>query len=167
MFCAGCGQMVPNDRAICPQCGRPLNAMPPGEAALLFAFRQILRRLRQYWFLFACLNVALGVAGLVMVLTGWSHHVGPWEPWPHPPLLEWTYLGASAWTWLILRVALAAAASIGLRDRAKWARLVTGMAAVVAFTQFPIGLVLGAYTLVRVLGTRNAALFKKFVESSS
>ena len=163
MFCAGCGQMVANDRTVCPQCGRPMNAPgQAGEAAAIFAFAQIIRRLCQYWFLFACLNVVLCAAGLVFVLVGWSHQAGPWEPWPHPPMLEWTYLGGSAWALFIVRVALASAATIGLRDRAAWARLVTGVAAVIAFTQFPIGLVLGAYTLVRVLGRRNAALFKKF-----
>ena len=73
-----------------------------------------MRRLRQYWFLFACLNVALGVAGLVMVQFGVLHRAGPWEPWPHPPLLEWMYIGGSAWGLLIARVALAAAASIAL-----------------------------------------------------
>lgn len=169
MYCSGCGQVVANDRAVCSHCGRPVKAplSQAGEAAAIFAFGQTMRRLRQFWFLFACLNVALGVAGLVMVQTGWSHEVGPWEPWPHPPMLEWTYLGGSAWTWLVLRIALAAAASIGLRDRTEWARLVTGIAAIAAFTQFPIGLALGAYTLVRVLGTRNAALFRKFVERHS
>jgi hypothetical protein len=170
MHCAGCGQMVSNERAVCPRCGRPAQAASsggPGEAAALFAFGQIIRRLQQYWFLFACLNVALGVAGLVTAQLGWSHQFGPWEPWPHPPTLEWTYQGGSAWTLLIVRAALAAAAGLGLRNRTRWARLVTGIAAVMAFTQFPIGLVLGAYTLVRVLGKRNVALFKKFVVHSS
>jgi len=119
------------------------------------------RRLQQSWFLFACLNVALAVAGLMMVQFGVLNRPGPWEPWPHPPLLQWTYVGGLAWGLLIVRVALAAAASIALRDRTNWARLATGMAAVMAFTQFPIGLMLGAFTLVKVMGPGNRKLFEK------
>jgi hypothetical protein len=165
MYCAGCGQLVTDERTLCPQCGRPLVAVPPGrtsEGAEFYVFERSIRKLRQYWFLFACLNVALGVAGLIAVQTGLSPHLGPWEPWPHPPYLAWTYLGGSAWTLLILRVALAALASIGLRDRTEWARLVTVVAAMVAVTQFPVGLMLGAFTLVKVLGKRNGELFHKF-----
>jgi hypothetical protein len=129
------------------------------EAAALYQFGRTIRRLCHFWFLFACLNVALGVAGLVLVQMGFSHHAGPWEPWPHPPLLDWTFLGGSGWTLLIVRTVLAVAASVGLRDRTDGARLVAGMAGVIAMTQFPIGLLLGAYTLVKLLGKRNAELF--------
>jgi hypothetical protein len=162
--------MMTNERTVCPRCGRPVNSVmagQAGEAAGIYVFGQTMRRLRQYWFLFACLSVALGVAGLVLAKMGEWHHLGPWEPWPHPPLLEWTIVGGSAWTLLIVRVALAAAASMGLRDRAAWARPVTVIAAAVAMTQFPIGLLLGAYTLVKVVGKQNAALFRKFVVHGS
>lgn len=162
MYCGGCGQILTHGQTVCPQCGRTVKAGAPGPtraAAEMYAFARTIRNLRRYWFLFACLNVALGVTGMILVQTGLSHQVGPWEPWPHPPMLEWTYVGGSAWSLLIVRVALAAAASIGLRDHTDWARFVTGLAAVMAITQFPIGLVLGAYTLVKLLGKRNAALF--------
>ena len=163
MYCAGCGQVLAKE-GVCSRCGMPVKPAVPrtaGEAAALYQFGRTIRRLRHFWFLFACLNVALGVAGLIMVQIGWSHHAGPWEPWPHPPLIDWTFLGGSGWALLIARIALAAAASIGLRDRTDWSRLVTGMAAIVAMTQFPIGLLLGAYTLVKLLGKRNAELFAR------
>jgi len=163
MVCAGCGQILTKEQTVCPQCRRRVKAppRPTGEALELFRFGRTVRRLQQYWFLFACLNVALGVAGVIMEQTGLSHQAGPWEPWPHPPLLEWTFLGGSAWTLLILRVALAAAASIGLRDHTEWARPATVLAAMVAIIQFPVGLLVGAYTLVKVLGKHNAALFER------
>jgi len=157
MYCAGCGETLTN-QAACPQCGRQVRGAV-SEAAASYVFQRTVRRLRQYWFLFACLNVALGVAGLMMVQFGVFSRPGPWEPWPHPPLLEWMYIGPSAWGLLIARVAFAAAASIGLRDRTNWARLATGMAAVMAFTQFPFGLMLGAYTLAKVIGPQNRRLF--------
>lgn len=163
MYCAGCGQILTKE-AVCPRCGIPAKAAgmaTAGEAAALYQFGRTIRRLRHFWFLFACLNVALGVAGLIMVQIGLSHQPGPWEPWPHPPLIDWTFLGGSGWALLITRIVLAAAASVGLRDRTDWARLVTGMAAIFAMTQFPIGLLLGAYTLVKLLGKRNAELFAR------
>ena len=170
MYCAGCGQVLNDEQRACPQCGHSVIAVPPSrtsDVAAAYVFERTIRRLRQYWFLFACLNVALGVAGLVMVQAGLSPHVGPWEPWPHPPYLQWTYTGGSAWTLLIFRVALGAASSIGLRDRTDWARPVTVLAAAVAITQFPIGLMLGAFTLVKLVGKRNAELFRKFRVHSS
>lgn len=163
MHCAGCGRVLAQE-TVCARCGMPVKAAGPGtagEAAALYQFGRTIRRLRHFWFLFACLNVALGVAGLIMVQIGLSHQAGPWEPWPHPPLIDWTFLGGSGWALLMTRIVFAAAASIGLRDRADWARLVTGMAAIVAMTQFPVGLLLGAYTLVKLLGKRNAELFAK------
>jgi hypothetical protein len=165
MYCAGCGHVVASGK-VCPQCGGPLKPLgTPGEAAALYTYERTVRSLRRYWFLFACLNVALGVTGLFIVQMGWSHQAGPWEPWPHPPYLEWTYIGGMAWTLLIVRVALAAAASLGLRDHSDWARLVTGLAAVMAMTQFPIGLLLGAFTLVKITGKRNRELFAKITSS--
>ncbi len=163
MYCPGCGEFLTSGAA-CPRCGRAVQTGAPGtvnEAAEMYAFERTIRKLRQYWFLFACLNVALGVAGLVMVQIGVAQQAGPWEPWPHPPLLEWTYLGGSAWALLILRVAFAAGASIGLRDHTRGARLITAAASIVAMTQFPVGLMLGAFTLVKLLGKRNAELFAR------
>lgn len=163
MYCAGCGQVLTKE-AVCPRCRMPVKATNPltaSEAAALYQFGRTIRRLQQFWFLFAGLNVALGLAGLIMVQMGLSHQAGPWEPWPHPPLVDWTFLGGSGWALLITRVVFAVAAGLGLRDRADWARVVTGSAAIVAMTQFPVGLLLGAYTLVKLLGKRNAELFAK------
>jgi hypothetical protein len=167
MYCAGCGQMVSSGKR-CPQCGRPMGGHEgaSSQAAEIYVFGRTMEKLRRFWFLFGCLNAVLGVIGLVMVRAGLGHGSGPWEPWPHPPFTEWTYASGWAWPLLILRVALAAAASLSLRDRAECARLVTGLAAVLAFTQFPIGLLLGAYTLVKLIGPRNQELFGKFAVRS-
>jgi hypothetical protein len=162
MVCAGCGQVLTKE-AVCPRCAMPVKAarrLGASEAAALYQFGRRIRRLQQFWFLFAGLNVALGVAGLITVQMGLSHRVGLWEPWPHPPLIDWTFLGGSGWALLTTRSVFALAAGIGLRERVEWARLVTGTAAIVALTQFPIGLLLGAYTLVKLLGKRNAELFR-------
>lgn len=163
MYCAGCGQVVTTE-AMCSGCGMPIKAPRGGtaaETAALYQFGRTIRRLRRFWFWFAGLNVALGALGLILVQFGLSRQAGPWEPWPHPPLIDWTFAGGSGWTLLIVRTILALAAANGLRNRTDWARLVTGMAAIIAMTQFPFGLLLGAYTLVKLLGKRNAELFKR------
>jgi hypothetical protein len=164
MHCAGCGQIMTNEQTVCPQCGRKNQNPPSGptsDPAQLYVFARTIRRLTRYWFLFACLNVALGVAGLVMAQLGVIAHPGPWEPWPHPPLLEWTYVGGPAWVLLIARVALAAGASMALRDHADYARPISMVAAFVGMTQFPIGLLLGAFTLVKLIGKHSAALYAR------
>ena len=90
----------------------------------------------RYWLLFAGLNSALGAIGWPMV------QAGPWEPWPHQPLMEWTLAGDAAWMLLAVRLALAVVAGLALRERAAWGRWPAVAAGVAAFTQFPIGLVL-------------------------
>ena len=158
MYCGGCGKILTDKQTVCSHCGRPVTTPGSNESARSYGFAQSLRRLSRYWFLFAGLNVALGVAGLVMLYMGLTSHAGPYEPWPHPPLLAWTYLGASAWMLLIARVVMAAVAGMALRDGVDCARPVAIVAAVVALTQFPIGLMLGAYTLARLVGKQSAEL---------
>lgn len=66
--------------------------------------------------------------------------------------------------WLLfagLNLALAAAAGPALRERTAWEQRMAVAASVVALTQFPTGLVPGAYTLVKLAGRRNAALYEK------
>lgn len=158
MYCPGCGHRMTNEQRVCAHCGRPVTARGSDEPARLYGFAQSLRRLSRYWFLFAGLNVALGAAGLIMQQVGLTGHAVPYEPWPHPPLLVWTYLGASAWTLLAVRVVMAAVAGMALRDGVECARPVAIVAAVVALTQFPIGLMLGSYTLAKLVGKQSAEL---------
>lgn len=120
---------------------------------------RVVSRLSLYYVLFAGLNVVLGGLGLLMTHLGWAATTGPWEPWPHPPLMEWTYMGAMAWSLLAIRVALALAAWDGLRARAGSGRGIAVAAGAAAFTQFPVGLMLGGYTLVSLMGRRAAAVY--------
>ena len=118
-----------------------------------------LRRLSRFHLYFAGLNAALGLAGVGMMMLGIAKTAGPWEPWPHPPMLAWTWIGAAAWSFLLLRVILSLCAWQALKEHAECGRPVALVAGVVAFTQFPIGLILGAYTLARLSGKRNAGLY--------
>ena len=117
------------------------------------------RRLSRFHLCFAGLNATLGLMGLLMAMLGLAKTAGPWEPWPHPPLLQWTCIGAAAWSFVILRAVLSLFAWHSLREHAECGRPVALVAGVVAFTQFPIGLILGAYTLAKLSGKRHASLY--------
>jgi len=92
---------------------------------------------------------------------------GPWEPWPHPPSTAWTYIGVPAWSILILRILMSLSAWGALKDRAACGRPVGIVAGIVAMTQFPIGLMLGAYTIVKLAGRRSASLYAGMMRSKS
>jgi hypothetical protein len=162
MYCAGCGEALAEGERICAKCGRAVIAqVPPLTTAALEenGFLRTLRRLSRFHLYFAGLNAALGLTGLAMMLLGNTRTMGPWEPWPHPPMLEWTYIGAAAWSFVILRAVLSLFAWHALKVHAECGRPVAMVAGVLAFTQFPIGLILGAWTLAKLTGKRSAGLY--------
>jgi len=162
MRCAGCGAVVGREEAVCGHCGRAAGVpVPPLTAAAMEEdeFVRTVRRLSRFYLLFAGLNAAMGMLGWFAALAGWSATAGPWEPWPHPPFTAWTYLGTAAWSFLILRIAMSLAAWQALKERAGRGRPVAMVAGMVAMTQFPIGLLLGAYTLAKLTGRRGASQY--------
>jgi hypothetical protein len=164
MFCSKCGLAFEKNEANCPHCGEPAGApLHPLTADALDHndFERAIRRLSRFWYLFAGLSLALGVMGLVMVQTGLANAVGPWEPWPHPPIWEWTLVGGAGWTQVAIRVVLSAAAGWGLEQHTDWGRPVAIFAGAFSFLQFPIGLVLGAYTLIVLLGRHHGELYHR------
>jgi hypothetical protein len=129
-------------------------------------YAQTIRRLGLWFVLFAALNAGLGAAGLVNGLLQHGHFTNVPEPWPHPPFMDWTYAGSLAWFLLFLRVLLALLGGAALRVQAPWGRRLAALAAAMAVTQFPIGLMFGAYALVRLMGPRNAALYAAITGSA-
>ena len=163
MFCSKCGAVVGRQQPFCARCGHS-TAVAASEQALkdeLARFEQTIRRLSRYWFLFAGLSVMLGGLGLFAVQTGLSMQAGPWEPWPHPYIWNWTLAGGVGWTLFLLRVGFAAAAGWGLKRETDWSRPVAMIAAGVAFLEFPIGLVLAVYTFSVLLGRHHAELYAR------
>lgn len=136
-----------------------MEVVPAPAVGEEYRFARSVSRLSLFYGLFAGLNVALAAVGWLMLRTGWISSWGPWEPWPHPPLMAWTYVGASGWSLLVIRAAAALAAWDALRIRAVWGRGFAIVAGALAMTQFPIGLMLGAYTLISLLGKRGATLY--------
>jgi uncharacterized membrane protein (DUF2068 family) len=65
------------------------------------------------------------------------------------------------WVMLIMRSTLALVAAWGLMERAPWGRIVAIVAAFLSLLKFPFGTALGIWTLVVLLGCRNATLYEQ------
>jgi len=162
MYCSKCGVEIADKQAFCSRCGHSTTNATETQAAdtaELIRFQRKIQRLRRYWYLFAGLSAVLGIMGLIAVQTGLTMHTGPWEPWPHPYIWNWTLAGGVAWTLLLLRVAAAIAAGWGLERMTDWSRSVALLAACVAFLEFPIGFLLAVYTFSALLGKHHAQLY--------
>lgn len=162
MYCSKCGSAIAENQPSCPACGLPAGKSFLNDAvntAEQSRFDRIIHRLSQCWLLFAVLSVALGVTGFFIGPVGANAHPVPYEPWPHPPIWNWTMGGDVVWILLASRVVLALMVAWGLRQRCVWCRPVAMLAGAAAITQFPIGLVLGAYTIAVLIGKHRAGLY--------
>ncbi|HEX8712610.1 MAG TPA: hypothetical protein VF730_12110 [Terracidiphilus sp.] len=162
MYCSKCGSAIAEDQPACPACGLPAGTTLLDDAvhaAEQTRFDRTMQRLSQYWLIFAALSLALGIAGFFIGPAGAIAHAVPYEPWPHPLIWNWTMGAGVVWLLLASRVVLAVLAAVGLRRRCEWCRPVAMVAGALAITQFPIGLVLGAYTIAVLIGKHRAALY--------
>ena len=163
MYCSKCGRSMTDTQPFCPSCGKAAGKSPQREnveKSEQQQFDRSMRRLSQYWLVFAMLNIALGFAGLLLFNLHLAGLAQPWEPWPHPPGWSWTMGGSVVWTLFLSRVLLSLLAGWGLKDRTEWGRPVTLFAAVVSLLQFPMGVALGIYTLGVLFGKQHAALYE-------
>jgi len=170
MYCSKCGAEVSGKQAFCSRCGHSTTnatGTQTAETAELFRFQRSIRRLSHYWYFFGGLSATLGIMGLFAVQIGLTMHTGPWEPWPHPYLWDWTLAGGVTWTLLVLRVAAAIAAGWGLQRMTDWSRPVTLIAGCVAFLEFPIGFALAVYTFSVLLGKHHAELYTRLRQKES
>jgi hypothetical protein len=168
MFCSKCGRAVGADLSYCSGCGHPLR---PPEQTLRNSgmgqrrFDRSIRRLGQFWYIFAGLNLALAAAGFVMYRLGLAGVAVPYEPWPHPPGWDWTMAGSVVWTLVVSRIAVAALAGWGLREHTQWGRPIAFLASAVSFLQFPIGVALAIYTFTLLLGKEHAKFYDHWAQA--
>lgn len=175
MYCSGCGTALSEGQGFCPQCGRPV-AQPiapfPGIAPVpnlgfeVERYRGKTRTLAIVWFVYAGVTLLLGFAGLAFVRHFMVGGFGPWmPPWTHggPPPQAWLFpiILHVIWGAMLLRTGLAVAAGWGLLAQARWGRIVAIIAAILSLLKFPIGTAMGIWTLVVLLGYRNAALYEQ------
>lgn len=164
MYCSACGQALVPGQPVCPQCGRPLAPAVPPIPNLNFQLQNYAGRIRALsivWFIYAGLTLVTSLAGLIFaghMMNGfgpWSR--GPWGGgWPLGP--GWIHF---AMGFVVVRAALAFVAGWGLMERAPWGRVVAIVAAFFCLLKIPLGTALGIWTLVTLLGYRNATLYEQ------
>jgi len=163
MYCSKCGEAIADGQENCVRCGRSTRSLTSqsAEALEIGRFQCTIKRLSRLWFLFAGLNLILGLMGFFAGQFSFLAQTGPWEPWPHPYIWDWTLAGSAAWTLLSLRIATAVAAGWGMNRLTDWSRPVTLIAAGFAFLEFPIGFALAIYSFSVLLGKHHALLYSR------
>jgi hypothetical protein len=174
MYCSGCGQELSPAQGFCSKCGRPAAPPVPPIPGLEFELQNYagkVKALAVVWFVYAGLSLLWGVAALSFANAFLSGHFGPWMhgPWGHGPWPggspppEW--FGPAilhfVWVFLVARTCLAAAAGWGLLKHAQWGRITTIAMAFLSLLKFPFGTALGIWTLIMLLGYRNATLYEQ------
>ena len=167
MFCSGCGQTLASGEMICARCGRPVAMAPAGIPAINYSIDQYASRVRTLgivWLVYSGLSLFVGLLGLAFAHAvingsampwmgpGWMH--GVWGARMHTP-----FSLHFAMTMIFLRAVLAFFAGWGLLERSEWGRVVALVAAFVCLLRIPLGTGLGIWTMVTLLGTRNAVLY--------
>jgi hypothetical protein len=145
----------------------------PGLEFQLESHAGKIKALSLVWFLYAALFTyaalcqVTGFTGLAFVMKYLLPDFGPWAhgswtgggPLPHMWLAPAPALIRLVWAFVMLRVGLALIAGLGLLKRAQWGRIVAIVAALLSLLQFPSGTAIGIWTLVVLMGYRNARLY--------
>jgi hypothetical protein len=173
MYCSGCGQEISPGQGFCSKCGRPAAPPVPPIPGLEFQLQNYagkVKALAVVWFIYAGFSLLWGVAALIFANAFFSGHFGPWmhgpwghEPWAGNPPPEWFGPAILHFVWVLLavRACLAAAAGWGLLKHAQWGRIMAIVMAFLSLLKFPFGTALGIWTLVTLLGYRNATLYER------
>jgi hypothetical protein len=168
MYCSGCGQPVAPGQPVCALCGRPAAAAVPPVPGFAFEVENYagkIRALSVVWVIYAGFSLLSGIAGLTFAHAFMNNHFGPFGghgPWGNSPFPEeWFGHAIFGFIWIavLTRTAMAVFVAWGLHERASWARIVAIIVAFLSLIKFPFGTAIGIWTLVVLMGYRNATLF--------
>ncbi|HUA57191.1 MAG TPA: zinc-ribbon domain-containing protein [Verrucomicrobiae bacterium] len=135
MFCHACGVPIRSDQPFCSSCGTPVNPQRPREARV----QQHVRTLGILWIAFSVLRALpfLGVLGFWPFLRRFTWGL----PFPFAHLVGFVVgLG-------VIMGFAGIAAGWGLLERQLWARPLALILGIISLLHFPLGTVLGIYTL--------------------
>jgi len=169
MYCSGCGQVLAPGQTACPQCGRPVAPLIPPVPPVPDLEFQVqtyagkVKALSVVWFIYAAIYLIHRVASLTFAKHFLFGPFGPMfrGPWGHSPLPPELFAGILGfrWTIMVLKACLAVVVAWGLMERAPWARVLAIVAAFVFLLNIPFGTAVGVWTMVVLMGYRNATLY--------
>ncbi len=162
MYCSNCGFGLVPGQVVCSRCGHAVSAPPPpppvpGFQFELASYANKMRALSTVWFIYAAFAVVTGFVGLSFAGTffhGWDR----WNNGPFPPMWGPAFLHM-AWMHILIRAGLGVAAGWGLMERTSWGRIVAIIAAIANIIHFPFGTAVAIWTLIMLVGYRNATLY--------
>jgi hypothetical protein len=163
MYCSACGMALAAGQPLCPRCGHPVMAPPPAYPGFAFELSNYagkMRALSTVWFIYGGLALAAGFAGLAFADAWLNGRMGPWGHHSFPPMWFGPIIHFT-WFYVIARSALALIAGYGLMVRAPWGRVLAIIAAFVNIIKIPFGTALAIWTLVMLMGYRNATLYEQ------
>lgn len=137
--------------------------MPPfaGFSFDVENYRGKIKTLAIVWFVYAGFSMLWGFAGLNFARHFFMGGFGPWMNHGGPPAWFFPAIVQIVWVGLLVRAALAVAAGWGLLQHAPWGRIIAIIAAILSLIKIPFGTAMGIWTLVVLLGYRNATLYEQ------
>jgi hypothetical protein len=124
-------------------------------------YRQHIKILAIAWFVWAGLSLLLGFAGLSFARLFFMGNLPFRMHGRMPPPEMIPMFMHLAWILILVRAALAFATGWGLLQHARWGRIFAIFVAILSLFRFPLGTALGIWTLVVLLGNRNAVLYEE------
>lgn len=159
MYCNRCGAPLQPDFRVCPKCGIPvaMPGTPPVYAASSGSrMERHLRTLGILWIVAGCLWLIPGLVffGIFSGFHATAHHM--FWGWPFGPPFMFALAPV-----LFLIAAAGICTGWGLMQREPWARIVAIIVGILVLFHFPLGTLLGIYTLWVLLSNDAAAEYEK------
>ena len=152
MYCDSCGSSLSSTSQFCSSCGKPVT---PLSSPCLRAATSLARpedRVHRHVYGLAILWVVNGVLRLMLVL--WLYGVGRYFTPPNfgpTRIWAWPFWHSQLWDSILLILAVFGVTHLvlawGLFERQPWARFLGIILGILALVRFPLGTVLGIYTL--------------------
>lgn len=161
MYCDSCGAKAEGGQNFCSVCGKGLSAAaaPRGQITSAGRVASHLHLLAVLWLVRAVLNLIPALFVGAFRHWGWPVQVPP----EFRSMLN-LVMGGIGWL-LLLRVVACAVAAWGLFDREPWARLYTIIVSALSLIEFPVGTILGIYSLWVLLPESSATEYRQLAMS--